>query len=320
MLLFAYAWRYRWHLIIPMVLCPIAAALLLMGQTPNYTATTTLHLDPTKVRSPLLQNLTAPEHTAILRRTLTSKSVVSDTLSEMGVVMDGLSLEQQTLKRQEFMKQVSLETLGNGLVRVEFESSDPNSIEDVLATLSFNFIQEVLAPERFRLGQQLSTLEQQIKTYAEHAKNAQTRLDKLSKHDVEVAEIVAAEFEVQRLEAQRRMAQEEYDNLLSRQKTFFNPFNRDDPSTVMWFVEPPVLKAVPTSLEQRQLWIIAALPLGLLIGLALIMISRMTDRSLCDPQSAQKYLGHPVLGQIPNLGPVSLERGRMTIQMTSSKA
>lgn len=319
----AYLWRRRYALIIPAVLGALCATLYSLITPSFYEATTTLRMDASRIQSPVLRNISLPEHLEILDRTLKSDSVVLDTLKETGLALaEG---KQTTLLAEKMRNSLEFNVINDDLLRINYRSEDPQNVKYVLEILSLNFIGELLAPERFRMDNQLASLESQIKRYYSRQKLTEQSLEKAKNVDVDaqdeknmktkLAEIVALEFDLQRMEAQRLFAQEEYDRLLSTSKRIFNTRDKTSPGSLFWFAEAPRMVGAPHGSEQHLRMATLGLIVGFFVGLLLLVLGRVFDSSFRNDQEAAEYLGVKVLGHIPNLGNITFEKGQISVSL-----
>lgn len=340
LVLFAYVWQKRFYILIPLILCPIIIVAWSLGKTPVYHATTTLHLDPENVQSPLIRNITNPEHSDILQRYVTNPLVIEDTLKDNGILSAAPSLsddaeskkalEQYNLDKHNmikaFRRNISVGAISADLIRIELRSKEAHSIEQVLESLKNNFVDEVLAPERLRIQRHLGELESQIKRYNERQKLAQQSLAHAQNVDVPEGDeklqqntlrrVVSLEFEVQRLEAQRLLAKEEYDRTLARANNLSSS-DKDAPGAVLWMVEEPMLISSEKGIAQA---VTDGIWFGFLIGLFLMFIARLTDTSLRRDEEIVKHFGLKILGHMPNLGDVTIEKAGLVMAAKAKAA
>lgn len=309
-------WRKRFFLLIPVILGGLLGGLYSIGKTPVYEATTTLHLKPAQVSFPLLQHIKGEEQNAILRRTLASERVLEDSLQEVGLLLEGTDPEERRRILNETRQRLELKVLPNSLIRINYQSENKSTIKQVLETISINFIYEILAPERFRVEQQLSILENQVKRYGEQAKKAEEKLkaaenmpwptDKDETKQEKLRHIVSLEFNLQRLQAQRQLAQEEYDRLLARSKGLMVSYDISNPGSMTWFVEPPVIISPDISISSHIYCFFYGMLYGLLAGIAMAFLSHFGNTSIRHDEEVEKHLNSKVLGHLPNFGNLTL--------------
>jgi hypothetical protein len=309
----------------PSIVFSLIALFISLSQPVLFEVTTTLYLDKEKAESPLLKNITEADHAAILERTLKGRRVLKDTLQEVGLLLEGASAvtEQQTLN--DFSADIELDVLNDHLIKISYESLSPQNIETTLETLSFNFIHEILAPERFRTEQQLASLAEQIKYYSEKIKIAGEALKSIQIQSAEskdkdnkfLKKIVSLEFDMEKYASQKRMAQEEYDHLLTKNKSLVSQYSQS-PNAVLWFVEAPTMLPQQSNLERHIRYMLTGILLAVLLSIILIIYAWYSDRSLHTEEEFRRYLGVKVIGHMPNLGDVRTEDGIITANVRTS--
>lgn len=279
-----------------------------ISQPQTYTATATLQLDSTKARSPLLRNIAHPGHDQILFNILTSQQLLQDTTTATGLALD--------------YQQFGLQILNNQLLRLRLQHTQREGLDQVLETHAYNFIHELLAPERFRAEQQLAQLEAQSKAYKEQLQDAQAKLAVSLKKPVpttedareaHMRELIAQEFNVQRLSAQVELAQAEYNDLLANSKAINTRFDDQLTQGIIWFAEPSALHSATSPFDEQLKAFWQGLMLGLLAGFGLILLTHLFDRSISRDSDIVETLGLKILGRVPYLGPVRFTKGSAAI-------
>lgn len=321
-------WRRR-HLILFVVFIPTLFFAWSIGQKPMFKSTTTLHFSAGPTASPVLQDITASENLAILHRTISSNDLILDSLTEVGVLVDTAPQEQKTAAINAVKNGVKMSILGRNLVRINLKSETITNVDELLEALSFNFVEQLLAPERFRIEQQMGALEHQIKSYSSQIKLAEQTLahtkgistSKLSDKSKEyLKQVVALEFEVQRLSAQQRLAEEEYNNMLKQAQAYKNSSITGEPgSSLIRFAEPPVKLAAKRTLAENIRLSLQVAFAGLLVALITIKISRGMDSTLRRDEQISSALNLKVLGHLPNLGKIQITPSGMRVEMANAK-
>lgn len=317
-------WRHRYHILVPSLVFSIIALFISLSQPVLFEVTTTLYLDKEKAESPLLKNITEADHAAILERTLKGKRVLQDTLHEVGLLLEGASVSAENQAIEKFASQIELNVLNDHLIRVSYKNLSPQNIETTLETLSFNFIHEILAPERFRTEQQLASLADQIKYYSEKIKISEGALidikaknESSTKANAYLKQIVSIEFDMEKFVSQKRMAQEEYDRLLTKNKSLVSQYSQS-PNSVLWFVEAPTRLPEQSHLERHINYMVTGLILALILSVILILYTSYSDRSLRTEEEFRRYLGIKVIGHMPHLGDVRTEDGYITANVRTN--
>lgn len=282
LLALAELWRHRKPLLLPTIVVPVLAVGFALSQPPIYRASAVLQLDLEKVKSPLLQKLGDPGTATALHRILTGEELLRDTVHEAGMRIDP--------------KRIELEVMSDRLLRVGYNSPQKLGLEALVDALAYNFIYEVLAPERLRTEQRLSTTAQAMQE-AERAQGSFT----------------PGTSDYQKANAQVVLLRQTYQDLLGELTTINAAFERGNPNAVLWFAEA-------AQVEPRQAWLqritgaaACGLLLGFLAGLALVALQRLRPRGFASSTSLSSYVQVPVVGGIPNLGTVTVEDGKASV-------
>jgi Mrp family chromosome partitioning ATPase len=282
LLALAEVWRHRKPILLPTLVVPLLAVGFSLSQPPVYRASALLQLDVERVKSPLLQKLEDPANTAALQRIITGQELLRDTAHEAGMRLDP--------------KRVELEVVSDRLIRVGYHSPQKLGLEALVDALAYNFIYEVLAPERLRTEQRLTTTAQSLQE-AERAQNSFT----------------PGTSDYQKASAQVVLLRQTYQDLLAELTTINAAFEKGNPNAILWFAEA-------AQVEPRQAWLQrtlgaagCGLVLGFLAGLGLVLLQRVRPRGFASTTALSSYTQLPVVGGIPNLGTVTIEDGKASV-------
>ncbi|MDD9911812.1 MAG: hypothetical protein OXR68_00475 [Alphaproteobacteria bacterium] len=304
-----FLWNHRYRLILPAILLPLFTLSWTLSRPTLYIATTTLQLDLSVADSPMFKHLTQTGNDHVLMDILTSESVLKDTEAETGTAINPDYL--------------LLRALDERLIQIVYKSDYRDGLEQTLDTLALNFIHEILAPERFRTEQKLQDLEDKIKSYktglektADTLKELKEQVNSRISASVQAYEQKrdAFTFQQERLETQLKIAQEDYESLLSSLQVLAAPQSADGLSTsgVLWFAEPTMV-VDPAGDKTLYIENVAdAFYLGLFIGILLVLLKKLTDRSLRRDDEITKFTGARVLGRLPALNYVQIEQNEIT--------
>lgn len=311
-------WRHRYIILMPAIVFSLIALFISLSQPVLFKVDTTLYLAKEKAESPLLKNITEKDHVAILERTLKGERILRDTLQEVGLLIEGTPPLKEKEIINTFASSIDLDVLNDHLIKITYANTTPQNIETTLETLSFNFIHEILAPERFRTEQQLASLADQIKYYSEKIKiaesdlqSAQARNAKSGEPNAYLKQIVSLEFDLEKFTSQKNIAQEEYDNLLTKNKSLVSQYSQS-PNAVLWFIEAPTRLPDQSYLARHISYIINGLILSILFSILVIIYRVYADRSLRSEEEFRRYLGVKIIGHLPNLGDIHTEDGIIT--------
>jgi hypothetical protein len=327
-ILFAQLWCKRYQLFVPLIIFPTLMLAWSMMHERTFVATTTLHIDKSQARSPLLKNITDETNQQTLERFLKKEEVVVDTLQETGLLLDGTPKAEQDAIVQQFQNSVEIEFLSENTLRLSYATQAQQDMETVLETLSWNFIQEILTPERFRSELMLSSLAEQIRYYGTQeeaarntlmaARNAPLPVENELQQQTRLKQIVALEFELQRASAQRQMAQDEYDKLFTESKALLTSLQGRGPNTVLRFIEPPTQIDTAENMDRHLSAVLQGVIFSILFSAFYIVFSQALNSSLKTDEDVLDNTGLKVLGHIPNLGKVSVIDGRISSEITTT--
>jgi capsular polysaccharide biosynthesis protein len=317
-------WNYRHQILLPIVVLPLLVLSISFAYNPLYEATTTISVDRGKASSPVLMNVSDPSNSLILERRLKSESVIRDTILSTGAVVgfDLLSKEDKQGVVRDFNNRLRMTVLSDDMIRINYKGQTPEKAENVLEVLVGNFIDEILAPERVRVGDLLSSLGGQVQLYNEQEKQANERLNvmqsKLSKasgksRDKLLKELVAIEFNVQKAIAQKDLAQGEYEDLLMQSRSLMGGQFHNEPNAIMWIVDPALSLSTKRDMSYHMNLLMIALQASLVLALVLVMYKKLTDATLKTDEEVYDAFGLKILGHIPNLGHVESEDGKLII-------
>ena len=324
-ILFVELWRKRYHIIVPAILIPLAAVAWSMSQQQIYQARTTLKLNKEQSLSPLLQNISHSDNAAILSRLLKGKNVIEDTMKRHGLIMSRADTPEAQQQMKEFASRVSLAVPSDDLMVITYLGQQTSDLTDILETLSYNFIRDILAPERFQTETMLLSLREQAIYYGEQLQRSEKSLSKVEKlreqsaDAVPLKEVIALEFEVTRANAQKMLAESEYDTLLKKSKSLFSSMQGNSPNTILWFLELPVQITLDEGNERHIQIAKQALILSLILSLFGILLAYFNDRTLRKEDDIYEALGLKILGHIPNLGKIETQNGRLIVDLQAPK-
>ena len=257
-----------------------------------------------KAHSSLLSRITQPGHEDILFRILASGDLLKDTALETGIVIDPSMLH--------------LDVLSDQFIQLRYQSTHRVSLEKALDTLALHFIDELIAPERFRTDQQLHTLESQIRDLLQQRQKAQTALDALTRkalpqtadareRNQQQRDLLRSRLE--RFDTQLKLSRKEYETLLVSAQAFAPQGQEGRMSGFLWFAEPTLVNDPLDRLERHIDVTLYAFYFGLFLGVLLTFWRRFTDRSLRRDEDIILLTGVRILGRIPALGRIRFDQG-----------
>lgn len=303
--LISFAWRYKFHLFVPLLFIPALFVSFSVNKAEVFEATTTLYVEHAE-KTPLLQNLQDPKRMQILERTLHLPQVLESAVKQVSAAK-----AKDPMFMGELKKQIRLESIDKHILQMNLRLTEKQDLLELLGAVTQSFITEVLTPERMHTNQTLNFLAEKLKSRKLRLIVADQELSKIQEvfgdkgSDLkQLKELAAKEFETQHLRTQYNIAKEEYDAYLKEEQS-------RQIKTVIRFVEEP------TFIETMPRWLVHVnyLSLGLMVSLVmsliLITLSKLLDSSLRTDKQIKKFFDMPVLGRMPKLGDMSIEKGRI---------
>lgn len=177
------AWRRRYAIAIPILILPIFAILLSVMSQKNYASHTSMLIQETAKLNPFLEDLAVSamlkERMSALKTLLHSRHILGAVAEELALV----NVDTSAAKRDEVIAQLSaalsVDMLGKDLIRIGYRSDNPQNMKQTLESISKQFVEQLLAPER-------SSMTDSSYFLAEHLKSRQAELNQ--------AELAMAEF------------------------------------------------------------------------------------------------------------------------------
>lgn len=274
-------WRYRKELVLPTLLVPLVWVGVVMGQPPRYEAEALLQVDAAHARSPLLNNMLEPGHATALQSMARGTSLLADTARDAGVPVDG--------------SRVKLEVENEHLLTLGYSSGQEAGLAELVDALAYNFIYEVLAPERLRLEQRLGEMEQQLK---------QLRAARAT---------AASEDDTARLALQEENLTRTYADLMNDMAAVNAAFSHGSMGGLIWVAQPAQIVAKAGPLERIGQALGCGALGGLLLGLLLVAWQQARPRGVPHVEALSRLTQLPVAGALPDMGDVTIHDGKAEV-------
>lgn len=182
-LILAGAWRRRYTIIIPIIIFPLFGAVLSMLSQKNYAAHTSMLIQETSKLNPFLEDLAVSamlkERISALKTLLHSRHILTAVAQERGLINQQTSPVEHDQVINQLSSSLNIAMQGKDLIRIDYRSSNPQGMKEILQSVSEQFVAQLLAPER-------SSMTDSRKFLGEHLQNRQIQLDK--------AEMAMAQF------------------------------------------------------------------------------------------------------------------------------
>lgn len=315
MLLLATAlWKRRATLVLSLIAFPALVLMYGLNKPPMFEAVQTLSLTPEKAQSNLLQDISNTEYQKILNRQLKSDTLLKAALRDIGTLLPGASPLDEATHIAQLRRNLALEAAGPNVIEVTLSAEDRNSILRLLEAVVLNFIDDIMAPERFAKEELANSLANQVRELTEQkaitekeiaALQADLRRTKDNETDAAERRLAGLEFQSQTLTMQITLAQNEYEKALSAtQQTLFHPIIKAEGN--------PVIVTPAPRLSQQLYFLLVGLILATLFTTVMIVLDVLFDRSLRHDDEIRKELGLRILGRMPNLGDIHFDEGRIS--------
>lgn len=177
------AWRRRYTILVPIIIFPFLGILLSVMSPKHYTSHTSMLIQETAKLNPFLEDLAVSsmlkERISSLTTLLHSRHILGTVALERGLVDAQTTPQQHDQVIAKLSNALTIKMLGKDLISIDYEANNPIGMKEMLESVSQQFIEQVLAPER-------SSMADSSRFLAEHLHTRQAELDK--------AELAMAKF------------------------------------------------------------------------------------------------------------------------------
>ncbi|WP_281557258.1 GNVR domain-containing protein [Thalassomonas sp. RHCl1] len=146
------AWRRRYVIVLPALVMPVLGVMISSFSTKHYQAHTSMLIQETAKMNPFLEDLAVSsmlkERLDSLQTLLHSRHILSSVAAEMALFpVDATPLEQDRVINK-LSGNLSMMMSGKDLIRIDYRSSSPEGMKEILESVSKHFVEQLLAPER----------------------------------------------------------------------------------------------------------------------------------------------------------------------------
>ena len=177
------AWRRRYTILIPILILPVLAIFLNIMSPKSYSAHTSMLIQETAKLNPFLEDLAVSsmlkERMNSLKVLLHSRHILGKVALERGLVNTDTSPQEHDYVVGQLSSALTIQVMGKDLIRIDYKSNTPEGMKEMLQSVSTEFIDQVLAPER-------SSMNDSSRFLSDHLEQRQIELDK--------AELAMAQF------------------------------------------------------------------------------------------------------------------------------
>jgi polysaccharide chain length determinant protein (PEP-CTERM system associated) len=174
------AWRRRYLIVLPVLLLPVVGGVLSRFAPRSYEARMSILIqDPGKL-NPFLEDLAVKnnlkDRMEALRALLTSRHVLARVAQDLGKLDDHSTDVQRDRAVAELAAAVSVQLIGNEMVELRYQSSEPRGMDKVLTGIKERFMEEVRAPEMSSMQDSVEFLKEQLQKATDRLTEAEKGL------------------------------------------------------------------------------------------------------------------------------------------------
>ncbi len=179
-LILAAAWRRRYAILWPILLMPIIATGLGALAPAKYHSHTSMLIQETAKMNPFLEDIAVStqikERINGLRTLLKSRHVLRTVAIEQGLITEETSPKDAEWVIQQISANLSVNQIGKDFVQIQLVSNKPEGMKAMLESVSFHFIEQLLAPERSSIQDSSEFLTIHIEERLKELQKAETEL------------------------------------------------------------------------------------------------------------------------------------------------
>ncbi|MDD9194452.1 chain-length determining protein [Aliivibrio sp. S3MY1] len=155
LIMFESAWRRRYLIAIPILLMPIIGLVIGKLAPQYYHSHTSMLIQETAKMNPFLEDLAVSsmlkERLSSLQTLLHSRHILGLVAKERGYVHESMSPQSTDNAIALLSSNLSVTMAGKDLIRIDYQSNQPEGMKETLETVSRHFTEQLLAPERSSL-------------------------------------------------------------------------------------------------------------------------------------------------------------------------
>ena len=188
------AWRRRYVIFWPMLMFPILALVLSIHSQKNYHAYTSMLIQETAKLNPLLEDLAVSarlkERMGALTTLLHSRYILGAVATDMALVDETTTPVQHDEIIAQLSYALSVKMLGKDLIRIDYQSSQPETVKPTLESITNQFIELLIAPERSSIADSRVFLAEHLQQRQQEFTNAELAVSTYQdKYTIELPEV-----------------------------------------------------------------------------------------------------------------------------------
>ncbi len=176
----AAAWRRRYVIALPIVLLPMAGAVLGTVAPRNYEARMSILIQEPGKLNPFLEDLAVKtnlkDRMEALRALLTSRHVMVGVARDLGMLAKDAAPALEDRVVGDLSSAVSVQLIGNEMVELRYRSRQPSGMGRVLTRIGERFMERVEAPENSSMADSVTFLGTQLQEATDRLNHAEQSL------------------------------------------------------------------------------------------------------------------------------------------------
>lgn len=173
-MIFSGIWRRRYVIAIPILILPFVGLFVGISSPKQYASHTSMLIQETAKMNPFLEDFAVSamlkERMEALKTLLHSRHILGAVAKDMQLIKDGNTAEENDQIIRQLSDSLTVALKGKDLIRIDYKTHSPDQMKETLESISRQFIEQLLAPERSSMKDSSSFLR-------EHLENRRTELD-----------------------------------------------------------------------------------------------------------------------------------------------
>lgn len=194
LLIFLAAWRRRWVIVVPILVLPFVALGVSKLAPLSYTAHTSMLIQETAKMNPFLQDIAVSamlnERLNAVQTLLKSRHILQKVALEQGLINENTTEAEKERVIQNIAAHLRVNQMGKDLLKIQYTSSNPEGMKEMLESITTHFIEQLLAPERSSIRDSSQFLKKHIdQRFAQLQQSEQALADYTNQHSALTPEL-----------------------------------------------------------------------------------------------------------------------------------
>ncbi len=192
-IIFSGAWRQRYIIAIPILIFPIIGLIIGATSTKSYINHTSMLIQETAKMNPFLEDFAVSamlkERKDALKTLLHSRHILGSVAREMDLISEDNSPQEIDRTIQKLSNSLLVSFKGKDLIRIDYKTDSPVGMKDTLKSISQQFVEQLLAPERSSMSGSSQFLAQHLEYRKSELEESESALASYkNKHATELPE------------------------------------------------------------------------------------------------------------------------------------